>query len=215
MHSNPKVVDAVVDLGAMALMLGRINRATFHPDGVTPESDADHTVMLGLVAPALAGLWPQYGLDQGRVAELAAIHDLVEVYAGDTSTLLELSQEAKLDKAIRESKALDRIVIRFGPVLPWISLRLFEYEHRRTPEARFVKAVDKFLPKICGVLGSKQALTSGITAEEMKERYHRQIKEIAVYAGNFPELLKLGETLMSMDVEETWGSMPTEQEMDA
>ncbi len=47
-------VDAVVDLGRMALAFGRIDRITFYEDGGTPESDSDHTVMLGLVACAFA-----------------------------------------------------------------------------------------------------------------------------------------------------------------
>jgi len=82
---SPEPAD-VVRLGQLALAFGRVNRITRHEDGTTPESDTDHTVMLGLIACALAERWYPH-LDRGLVAQYALVHDLVEVYAGDTPTL--------------------------------------------------------------------------------------------------------------------------------
>ena len=63
-------------LAHYALALGRVNRATAHEDGVRPETDTDHTVMLALVAPELAyqvgGVFQIY-----RVGAFAVVHDLV------------------------------------------------------------------------------------------------------------------------------------------
>jgi hypothetical protein len=70
------VADAAIRLAGLALASGRINRtACRHPDG-TPESDSDHTVMLGWLAPALADL-TEPGLDP----QLVAMYALFAVYA--------------------------------------------------------------------------------------------------------------------------------------
>jgi 5'-deoxynucleotidase YfbR-like HD superfamily hydrolase len=70
-------------LARISLAFGRVERATKHEDGVRPETDTDHTVMLGFVACELA---PQR-LRRPLVAAYSMVHDMKEVYAGDTQTL--------------------------------------------------------------------------------------------------------------------------------
>ena len=81
-----ELAGAAMQLAFRALEFGEIPRtACQHPDG-RPETDATHTVMLTWLAPALADLlYPE--LDPELVAAFAAVHDAVEVYAGDTPTL--------------------------------------------------------------------------------------------------------------------------------
>lgn len=77
--------EGLIDIGKMILSFAKVNRVTLHEDGETLESDTDHTVMVSVCACALAfKLYPY--LDVGKVAQYAIIHDLVEVYAGDTNT---------------------------------------------------------------------------------------------------------------------------------
>jgi putative hydrolases of HD superfamily len=75
-----RLADSLVDLARLALAFGRVDRtAVYHPDQTTPESDTDHTVMLGWAACAIAATWfPQ--LDLGLVAQFALVHDAPEVY---------------------------------------------------------------------------------------------------------------------------------------
>lgn len=181
-------VDTVVALGCLALDFGRVDRITYHQDGVTLESDTDHTVMLGLVACALAS---SYGLGVGLVAEYALVHDLVEVYAGDTPTLHALGVDAKQAKAERERAAYVRIEAEFAG-LPWLAGRIAEYEDLATPEARFVKALDKFMPKITHIANGGATLREqGMSRDELVARYDMQGEEIAGYASDFPGLLEL------------------------
>jgi putative hydrolase of HD superfamily len=191
-----KTLDAVVRLGQVALAFGRVNRITFHEDGITPESDTDHTVMLGLIACALAQQWfPQ--LDRGLIAQLALIHDLVEVYAGDTPTLT-LDAATAASKERREQAAARRLDREFGGCLPWVPTMICQYEQRTSPEARFVKAVDKLLPKITHILNGGATLTrQGITSTELADSWTRQARAVAGYAGDFPPLLALLEELVS------------------
>ena len=98
-----EVADAAIRLAALALAFGRIDRtACTHPDG-TPESDSDHTVMLGWLAPSLAAL-TEPGLDPHLVAAYALVHDAVEVHAGDTPTLV-ITSQGRAEKAARERAA--------------------------------------------------------------------------------------------------------------
>src|SRR5262249_25082573 len=141
----------VVELGRLALTFGRVDRKTCHEDGTTPESDTDHTVMLGLAACALAR-HVRADLDIGLVAQYALVHDLVEAYAGDTNTLRALNDAGRADKAAREAAAYRRIAEQFATALPWLPDTIAEYEQRTTPEARYVKALDKVVPKVTHIL---------------------------------------------------------------
>jgi 5'-deoxynucleotidase YfbR-like HD superfamily hydrolase len=79
------------------------------------ENDAEHSWSLSLLACALA---PHVdpALDVGLVAQLATVHDVVEIYAGDTSIL---APKAVLEtKEEREREALKRIQQEFV-AFPW------------------------------------------------------------------------------------------------
>jgi putative hydrolase of HD superfamily len=189
--------DPVIDLGRLSLVFSRVDRITFHEDGTTPESDADHTVMLGLISCAFAARYlPQ--LDLGLVAQYALVHDLVEAYAGDTPTLHALSGTAKVEKLAREHAAWERIVLEFGSTLPWLPDTIEDYELLVAPEARYVKALDKLLPKITHVLNGGVTLAGqGMDADRLAERYELQLSELQAYAADFPELFELRAELVA------------------
>jgi 5'-deoxynucleotidase YfbR-like HD superfamily hydrolase len=181
-------VDALINLGRLSLAFGCVNRITYHPDGITPESDTDHTVMLGLAACALAD---GTGLDVGLVAQYALVHDLVEVYAGDTATLRALPEREKASKREREEEAFWRIEREFT-ALPWLAQTIAAYEGLTSPEARFVKALDKLLPKITHILNGCVTLREqGMSVADMKARYALQVEELKVYAADFPTIFEL------------------------
>lgn len=188
--------DAVVRLGHLALDFGRINRITRHPDGTTPESDTDHTVMLGLTACAIAHRWfPE--LHQGLVAQFALVHDLVETYAGDTPTLRELDTDSRTAKKAREDAAATRIRVEFGDEFPWPPLMITAYEAGTAPEARFVRMLDKLLPKITHLLNGAATITAdGMTREQLAARYAAQGRELARFAAEFPEIEELRRMLV-------------------
>jgi putative hydrolase of HD superfamily len=190
--STSGIADALIDLGRLALQFGRIDRtAVFHPDGVTPESDTDHTVMLGWAACALAArCFPQLNL--GLVAQFALIHDAPEVYAGDTPTL-RIDDDGRAAKAAREQAATDRIWAEFrGERLPWFPVMIVLYEAQQIPEARFVRGLDKVLPKIVHLLdGCTGLVQQGMGRAELAEVFARQEADMASYVGEFVALMDL------------------------
>jgi putative hydrolase of HD superfamily len=149
--------DAVIRLGKLVLEFARVDRATAMEDGVTPESDTDHTVMLGVIACAFAAKH-EPAMDLGKIAQFAFVHDLVEVYAGDTNTFGMSAHLKQGDKEERERAALNRIKKEFDQTLPWVSSTIEEYDSLDSREARYIRTLDKILPKITNVLNKARRL---------------------------------------------------------
>lgn len=149
-HFVQRTTRAVIYLADLALLFGRIDRTgPCHPDG-TPESDTDHTVMLAWIAPALADLVNkqlryQY-FDVGLVTQFAVVHDAPETLVGDTPTIRITPQQLAV-KAGREAVAASELAHRFGRTMPWFAKLVVAYERQEDRNARFVRAVDKLLPK--------------------------------------------------------------------
>jgi len=121
--------------------LKRVNRRTPLVDSSRLENSAEHSWHLVLAALVLREHVGE-PFDLVRVLELAAVHDLVEIDAGDTFAY---DPSAQIDKAAREQAAADRI---FG-LLPSDQAVYFrelwvEFEAQRSIESRFANALDRF-----------------------------------------------------------------------
>jgi len=195
----------LIDIGKMVLSFAKVNRVTLHEDGVTPESDTDHTVMVAVCACALASkLYP--ALDVGKVAQYAIVHDLVEVYAGDTNTF-NITSEDRHRKEEREQLAYERIKNEFQDIYPWIPEMIKEYESLTTDEAQFVKAVDKLMTKLTHRINSGAYLRhENISKEETVRHYGNQTAVIEEkYGKKFPEIIILLKELTKDILVETYG----------
>ncbi len=107
------------------------------------ENSAEHSWHLVLTIMVLREYGPS-DIDWMRVMEMVAVHDLVEIDAGDVSAY-DVSGLAA--KARRERDAADRI---FG-LLPGDQCERFrglwdEFEAQDTREARFANAIDRLQP---------------------------------------------------------------------
>jgi putative hydrolase of HD superfamily len=109
------------------------------------ENSAEHSWHLVLMLMVLREYGPA-GTDWMRVMEMVAVHDLVEIDAGDVSAYDVDGLAAKIQL---EQAAADRI---FG-LLPADQRDYFrqlwdEFEAHTTPEARFANALDRLQPLI-------------------------------------------------------------------
>ena len=190
---------SLLELGGVALDFATIKRGTWLKDGVTNESDTDHTVMLGLMACALASETEER-FDIGKVAQFALVHDLVETYAGDTDTYGGLNTDRKLDKEQREALAFERIKKKFDSTFPWISKTITEYESLESPEARFVKTLDKTTPKVTRYFNNmagdttEEVFTAHCTAQfaSLQKTYgHDQSEVLGFYSFSFKKALEV------------------------
>lgn len=134
-----------------------------------PESVADHCFGISLLALLLA---PE-GLDFGRCTKMAIVHDLAEVYVGDITPYDGISEE---EKAKNEESAMVRIAeeINFPDIVRWFR----EYEDGETPEARFVKNIDKLESAVQAVYYQKHRKTEdGLAREFIKTAMRRSVAD--------------------------------------
>ena len=197
-------VNALIDLGSFIFDFAKIMRATHMDAEGTPESDTTHTVMLSVMACAVASkLHPEY--DLGKVAHYALVHDLVEVYAGDVITI-NYNEVDKTMKAREERAALEKINERFAGNFDWISETIEAYEKLEDPEARFVKALDKSMPGIAQRLSSSKTINENFDNPRAFAASMRAIsKEMAdTYGHDQPHAITLREKLLETLVDEKY-----------
>lgn len=123
--------------------LKSILRRTPIVDGSRPENSAEHSWHM-ILAAMLMQEYVDGPLDVTRVFEMTAVHDLVEIDAGDTFAYDLAANESK---AARECEAADRI---FGQLPHDQGARLRalweEFEAQVTLESRFANALDRLQP---------------------------------------------------------------------
>lgn len=132
------------------------------------ENDAEHSWHLALMVILLAE-YADEPIDVGRTVQLVVVHDLVEIYAGDTPLY---DRAGSLTQAAREQEAAERL---FG-LLPADQAGLLrglwdEFEARHTPEARFAKAMDRLEPLLLNWMARGGTWrTPGVTAADVRAR---------------------------------------------
>jgi len=133
------------------------------------ENDAEHSWHICLIALVLAEHANAPELDLLRVLKMLVVHDLVEIDAGDTFAYDAAGMQ---DQHAREAVAAARI---FG-LLPEDQAAEFrgywdEFEERRTPEAKFAHAVDRFQPMLLNCkTGGASWRDHGITQDRVLAR---------------------------------------------
>lgn len=181
---------AVLKLARLTLGLGEIERMTQHPDG-RRETDATHTLMLAMFACEYAPAeW-----DRATLLRLAWAHDLPEVLCGDVSTLGGLTPEQRRDKDLNEEAATTTLVDHI--LCPWghaadphdraLAVALRIYQHQRTVAAKWLRIVDKALPKLIHALTEcRIPIAHDMTLKHLTERHRKQREELQAEIGTFP-----------------------------
>jgi putative hydrolase of HD superfamily len=121
----------------------RIGRQTYLSDAVRKENDAEHAWHMAVMTLLLSE-YANEEIDVLRTVSMLLIHDLVEIDAGDTYAY---DEEGKKTQAERERRAADRI---YGLLPEDQGKKLYdlwlEFEERKTPEAKFARAMDNIQP---------------------------------------------------------------------
>ena len=120
-----------------------IFRHTYLADGMRKENDAEHAWHMALFVMVLSE-YANEDIDVLKTMKIVLIHDLIEIYAGDTYAYDSKGNESKRG---RELAAADRLF----NILPKDQAEEFralwdEFEENITPEARFANTMDKIQP---------------------------------------------------------------------
>ncbi len=146
-----------------------IYRQTFLIDKSRAETDAEHSWHFALMAQTLFEYCEIDGVNIDRVVKMALVHDLVEIYAGDTFAY---DTEGNKSKEKLEKDSATKL-FSILPIEQGTEYRQLweEYEATSTPDAIYATAIDKFQPFIANYYsGGQPWLKHGINASMVRER---------------------------------------------
>ena len=138
-----QILDALFDFFREIDKEKLITRQTYITDAIRMEDDAEHAWHMAVMAILLSG-YSNEKIDVLKTVSILLIHDLVEIYAGDTYAYGGVSKE---DQHNKEAKSADRLFGRL-PEEEGKKLRALwdEFERADTPEARFAHTMDNIQP---------------------------------------------------------------------
>ena len=188
-------IDSLLLFSAEIDKMTAVERRTLLIDRSRRENDAEHSWHIAVMAILFEG----YALERpdiGRVTGMCAVHDLVEIYAGDTFAY---DEKGNLDKEAREKEAADRL---FGslPEEKGRSLRALweEFDAMETADAKYAACMDRLQPFLHNVL------TGGHTWVEGKTHRAAVEKRTAVIREFMPALVPWIEENLDRAVERGW-----------
>lgn len=161
-------------------------------DGTRRENDAEHSWNLAM----LAMLFEEYStekVDIERVLKIALVHDLIEVYAGDTFAYDVKGNEDKLEREIESANRLFGIL---DPVQGAEIRALWdEFEAKETAESKYANAIDRIQPLI------NNYMTNGHTWKEGDVHAPQIYKRMDIIRTTTPALWPIVEGIISTSIE--------------
>ena len=156
-----------------------ILRRTMLVDGSRRENDAEHSWHIALMCMLFKDFAPQ-GTDVSRAVQMCIVHDLIEIYAGDTFAY---DVSGNQDKAEREAKAADKLFSQLPENLAKDFRTLWEeFDAMETPDAKYAAAMDRLQPFL------HNTLTEGHTWKEGKPSLDMVEKRVGVAKEIIPEI---------------------------
>lgn len=179
----PDRAASILDFLALADRLKTVERRgrVVLADGTTRrENSAEHCWSLALIGTLLHGEVAA-SLDLGRALMMVAVHDLVEIEAGDTFAY---DAAGRATQAEREAAAAETV---FGTLPDDLAARLRalweEFEAGESPEARFAMACDRMQGFLQNVLSGGLAWKEhGVTVADTLPRMGPAMEVDAVFA---------------------------------
>jgi putative hydrolase of HD superfamily len=140
-HLQGKAASAMIELYFDLCHLKQIYRQGWLQRGISPlrcESVADHSFGVAMLVMFLADRYAP-GLDMAKLLRLSLLHDFGEIDAGDVTPADGISSTEKVQ---RELASVQRVLRRLSNRERYLAL-WHEYEAGATPEAKFVRQVEK------------------------------------------------------------------------
>ena len=151
-----------------------ILRRTMLIDGSRRENDAEHSWHIAIMAL----LFTEYTVepvDVSRAVKMCVVHDLIEIYAGDTFAY---DVKGNMDKAQREQAAADKLFAMLPSEQGKEIRNLWEeFDAMQTPDAKYAACMDRLQPFLHNTLTNGHTWVEGGTCRPMVEKRMAIIKE--------------------------------------
>ena len=141
--SDDERLDSILKFTAEIDKMTAVMRRTLLLDKSRRENDAEHSWHIAVMAM----MFEKYFIgnaDIGRVVGMCVVHDLVEIYAGDTFAFDEIGN---MDKAEREKKAADKLFSQLPEDIGRSFRSLWEeFDEMETDDSRYAACMDRIQP---------------------------------------------------------------------
>ena len=172
-----------------------ILRRTMLVDGSRRENDAEHSWHIAVMAM----IFEEYAaepVDISRAVKMCVVHDLIEIYAGDTFAY---DAAGNADKAEREAAAADKLFAQL-PKEQGAEIRSLweEFDAMQTADAKYAACMDRLQPFLHNTLTGGHTWVESGTARPSVE------KRMAVIKDFMPEVYKWVEKNIDNAVAQGW-----------
>ena len=172
-----------------------ILRRTLLVDRSRRENDAEHSWHIAVMA-LLFQEYAKEAVNVGRVAEMCVVHDLVEIYAGDTFAYDTKGNE---DKEAREAVAADRLFGQLPPEQGKMIRDLWEeFDAMETADAKYAACLDRIQPFLHNTLTGGHTWVEGGTKRPAVEKRMAIVKEF------MPEVYEWIDANLDRAVDKGW-----------
>ena len=170
-------------------------RRTMLIDKSRRENDAEHSWHIAVMAM----IFEEYALepvDTDRAVKMCVVHDLIEIYAGDTFAY---DPKANEDKAEREKQAADRLFAQL-PAEQGTEIRALwdEFDAMQTADAKYAACMDRLQPFL------HNTLTDGHTWVESGTNRAVVEKRMAVIKNFMPRVYEWIEQNLDNAISKGW-----------
>jgi len=161
-----KQLEFIIEIDKMKTVY---RRALIIHDRSRTETDAEHSWHFAVAALLLYEYAAEDGIEIERVVRMALVHDLVEIYAGDTFAY---DTRGYSDKEERERNSADKLFA----ILPADQAKEFrflweEFDAMETADSRYAAAIDRLLPFISNAMTEGYAWKRfGVTEDQVMKR---------------------------------------------
>ena len=172
-----------------------ILRRTMLVDGSRRENDAEHSWHIAVMAL----IFEEYAaepVDISRAVKMCVVHDLIEIYAGDTFAY---DTAGNADKAEREAASADKLFAQL-PAEQGADIRALweEFDAMQTPDAKYAACMDRLQPFLHNTLTGGHTWVESGTARASVEKRMSIIKDF------MPEVYKWVEKNIDNAMAQGW-----------
>ncbi len=195
LSSGNKRLDQQLIFTAEIDKMTKVLRRTVLVDGSRRENDAEHSWHIAVMA-MLFSEYAKEAVDIGRVVQMCVVHDLIEIYAGDTFAY---DVAGNKDKAKREAAAADKLYA----LLPkeqgeHLHALWEEFDAEETADAKYAACMDRLQPFVHNTLTEGHTWVEGNTDRAAVE------KRMAVIKDFMPQVYEWLSANLDRGVENGW-----------